>query len=103
DQCNHEVNTTERSVHHAAEHLREPVVGRAEYAEDGSYTHDQVEVPAHDVAVMQRNVEDWLSEERAAEATGDEERNKADGEQHGRGESDSSFMEGAEPVECFDG
>ena len=80
-------------VHHAAEHLGEPVVGRGKHAEDRGHTHDQVEVANHKGGVMQRNVEHRLRQERTAESAGNEQGNESDGEQHGRLKTDRAHHE----------
>src|SRR5580658_4421467 len=90
-------------VHHAAEHFREPVVGGGKNPEDGSHTHDQMKVANDEIGVVQLNIEDGLSEKWSADSARDEQRNKSQSEQHGRGETNPSTPDRTKPVECFDG
>src|SRR5579864_1865619 len=90
-------------THHAAEHFGEPIVGRRENAENGCDAHNQMEMADHEIGVVQLNIENWLREEGAADSAGDEERNKPEGEQHGRSETNMPAPNRAEPVKSLDG
>src|SRR5690349_20088824 len=103
DQSDEEVHASQALVHHAAEHFREPIIGCGEDAEDGGYTHDQVEVADHEVGVMQRDIKDRLRQKRAAQSTGYKQGYEADGEEHRCLETDASAFECAQPVESLDG
>ena len=90
-------------AHHAAEHFREPVVGGGKDAEDGSHAHDEMEVADDEIRVVQLNIQHGLCEEWSADSARDEQRNKSQGEQHRRGETNASTPDRAEPVKRFDG
>src|SRR5262249_8496661 len=66
DECYPEVQLAKPFIHHAAEHLRHPVIGPGEHAEDPSHTHDEMEVADNEICVVEINVECWLREERTA-------------------------------------
>src|SRR5439155_11710109 len=57
------VNLAERLVHHAAEHLGEPVKRPGEHAKDGRYAHDHVEVSDYERRVVEVQIERGLAEE----------------------------------------
>ena len=44
-------------IHHAAEHLREPVVDSSKKTEEGSATHHKVEVSYDEVRVVHLDVQ----------------------------------------------
>src|SRR6185295_19894842 len=67
NECDPEMDATHTLAHHSSEHLREPVVGSGENPEDRSHTHDEMEVSNDEIRVVQRNVEDRLSQERSAQ------------------------------------
>ena len=62
-----------------------------------------MEVTHYESGVMQRDVQHRLREERSAEAAGNKQRNKADGEQHGCGEAHAPVLNGSQPVEGLNG
>src|SRR2546425_1098109 len=74
------MNLPEPLIHHSPEHFREPIVGRAENSEDRRHAHNQMEMANHKISIVQRNIQHWLSQERPAESTRYEQRNKSDGE-----------------------
>ncbi len=60
----------------------EPVVGRGVEAEDAGHCHDEVKVGDDEEGVVEVLVENWLGEDGAGEASGDEEADEAEGEEH---------------------
>ena len=66
---------------------RKPVVGRRVETEDAGHRHDEVEVGYDEEGVVEVLVEDWLCEDGAGEASGDEEADEAEGEEHWGGEA----------------
>src|SRR5215470_16957124 len=90
-----EVQLGQLVVHHASEHLREPIISRCKNTEDGRYPHDQVKVSDHEVGLVQRNIEHRLCQERPADSASYKQRDKSDGEQHWRCKPNPAAPKGA--------
>src|SRR5262249_22284236 len=81
-----EVELAQALIHEPTEDSREPEVDAGERGEASGHGHDQVEVGDNEVGVVQVAIQAWLREDRAGESAGYEERDEADGEQHGGSE-----------------
>ncbi len=81
----------------------EPVVGGGEEGEDSGHRHDEVEVGDDEDGVVEVFIQNWLGEDGAGEASGDEERDEAEGEEHGCGVLRLRAPDGGEPAEDFGG
>ena len=81
----------------------EPVVGGGEEAEDSGHGHDEVEVRDDEEGVVEVLVEYGLREHGAGEASNDEERDEAEGEEHRRGVLRARAPDGGDPAEDFGG
>src|ERR1043166_9143930 len=80
DERDPEVDLSNRFVHEAAKHLREPEVERRKHSENRSHTHHEGEVSWNDVGVVHWQIERALSENQTGDATGDEQRHESDRE-----------------------
>src|SRR6202023_4038429 len=98
DEGQPEVSLAQALIHHAAEHLGEPVIGGGEYTEDCGYAHDQMEMSDHKICIVKLNVEDRLRQEGPAQSPGNKKRHETDGKQHRRVKPYSALPHGAEPV-----
>src|SRR5438309_6369778 len=49
-----EMQLRQRFVHHAAEHLREPIIRCCEYSEDRRHAHNQMKVRDHEIGILDR-------------------------------------------------
>ena len=70
-------------IQEAAKHFREPEIKARKHSEDRRDAHDQVEVRDHEVPVVQIQVQRGLRQEQAGKPAADEQRNEAEGKQHG--------------------
>src|SRR5580692_13067112 len=61
-----------------------------------------MKVADDEISVVQLNIQHGLSEKRSADSSGDEERNKSQGEQHWRSETNPPAPYRSEPVKCLD-
>ena len=89
-------------VHHAAEHLGEPEIDRAEHAHRRAGEQHVVEVGDDEVRVVNEDVDRRGGHEDARQAADDEHRHERQGEQHRRGELNLAAPDRAQPVEHFD-
>ena len=74
-----EMELAESLVHEPAGHQGEPIVDAGEDGEGSGHGHDEMKMRDDEVGVVQIGVEHGLSEDGAGEASGDEERDEADG------------------------
>ena len=102
DEGQPEVQPSQPFVQHASKHLGEPVIGGPENTEDGCHPHDHVEVGYREVGIVKLYVHRGLPQEEACDASGDEDGDEADGEEHGGGETDLASPQGSQPVEGLD-
>ena len=100
DETEPEMQSGHSLVHHAAEHLREPVVSRCENAEDGRNAHDQMKMRNNKKRLVQRNIQNRLRQERPADSTRNKQRNESNRKQHGWSEPDLSAPQRPDPVNC---
>ena len=77
-----EVNLTKPLIHHAAEHLWEPVVDTGKDGERGSTEKNVVDVTYDEVGVVNVHVNRSGRHEDSGKATNDEHRNESNGVQH---------------------
>ncbi len=80
-----------------------PVIRGAEQAEHAGHGHDEMEMRDDEERVVEVLIQDGLGEDRAGEAAGNEERDEAEGEEHGRGEARARAPDGGQPAEDFGG
>src|SRR5713226_7181555 len=102
DERDDEMNLAQAFVHHLAKHLREPEVGASKHSEDRGDSHDQMEVSNDERSIVEWNIKRRLTEEKSGNAARYEQRHEPDCEQHGRGESNLSAPQRAQPVEGLD-
>src|SRR5205807_10286554 len=77
-----EMQLRQRFVHHAAEHLREPIIRCCEYSEDRRHAHNQMKVRDHEIALAQVDVQNVPCEEWSAESDSHKESHKSDATTH---------------------
>src|SRR5215469_4584250 len=101
-ECEPEMPLAEAFRHEAAGEAktcgneRKPVIRGGEETKDSGHGHDEVEVGDDEERVVEIFVEDGLSENGAGEASGDEERDEAEGEEHGCGELRAGAPDGCD-------
>src|SRR5579862_6860666 len=103
-----EMELAEGFVHEASGHEREPIVDAGKDGEGSGHCHDEMEVSDDEEGVVEVGVERGLGEDGAGEASRDEEREEAEGEEHRSREAwtagpESPVPQHGEPAEDFDG
>src|SRR6266851_4571337 len=98
-----EVEAAEGFGHQTPSYEREPIVGCGEEAEDAGHGHDEVEVGDDEDGVVEVLVQNGLGEDGAGKTTGDEERDEAEGEEHGGGVVRLRAPGGGEPAQDLGG
>ena len=80
---------------------REPVVGCGVEGEDAGHGHNEVEVGDDEEGVVEVFVQYGLGQDGAGEASGDEEADEAEAEEHGGGVLRATAPGGGEPTQDF--
>src|ERR1700737_2263088 len=102
DEGNPEMHLTQRFVEHASSHFSKPEIGSGEDAKDGGHAHDHVEMAHHEVGGVQINIDGWLRQEKAADASTDEHGNETKGEQGGSGHTNIGPVKTTQPNQIHD-
>src|SRR5882762_7854660 len=79
-----EMNSPPSFIHHPPSHLGKPEISSGEDAKHRGDSHHHVEVPDYEVRRMQHDVDRWLRQEESAHSAGDKHRNKTQGKQRSR-------------------
>ncbi len=103
DEGQPEVEMPQPVVHHAAEHLGEPVVDAGEGAEDGTAEDHVVDVGHDEVRVLDVDIHRGRGHEDARQTADDEHRHEGQRIQHRYRELDPPAPQGSQPVERLDG
>jgi hypothetical protein len=109
EQCEPEVEAAQGLGHETCwfsamgGNLRKPVISRGEEGEDSGHCHDEMEVSHDEEGVVEVLVEDGLGEDWAGEASGDEERDEAEREEHCGGVLWAAAPSSGDPTEDFSG
>ena len=84
------VNLSQRFVHHAAKHLREPMIDRSQYSHGRSREKYVMEMCHDKIRVVDKYIHRRGSHENARQTSNDEHRYECQCEKHGRGETNIS-------------
>ena len=89
-------------VHHPSKHLREPVVNARKHSKDGRHAHHDVEVSHNEIGVVNVHVQRRIRQNDTRQTTRNKRAHQANAKEHRWGETDVSFPQRGNVVECLD-